>query len=210
VEFLARTGYAGAHEGVAAVKLSTMNWFDLAVVVALGYGVWSGVRAGLMGEIIRLVGLVLMVVLALQFFDPLGGWLQATAGGDRELWKLAAFVGIAVTVFLATLGVKAVTHRWMKKRSFSAAVENVGGGVAGAVRMTMIMVLVSVLLCLIGSEFWFRQVGRDSAFGSFVVEQVPAVAERVDKGLADRIWFLDEIQRRPDPGLEQDRDPARR
>jgi len=38
------------------------NWYDWVVAVALLYGVWSGVRNGLLGELIWMVGAILMVI----------------------------------------------------------------------------------------------------------------------------------------------------
>jgi uncharacterized membrane protein required for colicin V production len=49
-----------------------VNWYDVVVVIALLYGVWSGVRAGLTGEVIRVVGLILMVVVALASYQSAG------------------------------------------------------------------------------------------------------------------------------------------
>lgn len=185
------------------------NWYDALVVAALVYGVWSGVRTGLLGEIIRVAGLVLMVALALQFYNTLGQWLRARSNLAVELANLISFVGIAVVVYLLALLARRAAHRRMMKLRFTATVENVGGALAGVARMVVIMVWVSVALCLTRSQFWHQQVGKDSKFGSYVVGQLPAVAAVVEKHFPEKMWLMDDLKRRPEPGAD-DSEPAKR
>ena len=79
------------------------------------YGIWSGVITGFSGEIIRVLGLLLMVALALHFYIPAGKWLQGATGLVEELANLIAFVAIAVAVYLISLLVRLLVHRRMKK-----------------------------------------------------------------------------------------------
>ena len=124
-----------------------LNWYDLVVIAALIYGVWSGVRAGLTGEIIRVIGLVLMIVLALHFYEDAGHWLRARSQLDENSALLIAFVGIALAVYLVVLAARRATQGEMQKLKFAALVENVGGGFAGLIRMAVILAWVTVLLC---------------------------------------------------------------
>ena len=110
-----------------------LNWYDIVVVGALFYGVWSGIRAGLMGEIIRVIGLVLMIVLAVQFHQPVGDWIGENSSLPHAAAQLIAFVSIAVVVYLITLWVRLATRKRMLEVKTAALVENVGGGFAGAV-----------------------------------------------------------------------------
>jgi len=177
--------------------LGTLNWYDLVVIVALLYGIWSGLRAGLTGEIIRVIGLVLMIVLAIEFYLPAGDWLQSQFHMDSEVSYLLAFVGIAVVVHLIALAIRLATHKEMQKLKMAAMVENVGGSFAGVVRMTLIMTWVTVLLCLSDSPFWRHTVGEESRFGAFVINQIPAVKNIVEKSIPQKTWLSD-LKRRPE------------
>lgn len=180
-----------------------MNWYDVVVVIALLYGVWSGLRSGLMGEIIRVIGLVLMVVLALELQQPFGDWIKNHSQMSDETAYLLAFVSIAVVVYLISVAARLATHRHMQQMKLGALVENVGGGFAGVVRMTLIMAWVSVVLSLSSDGFLRRAVGTESRFGSFVVNQLPGLRSVVDKSLPGKTWVSQDLKRRPEPNLEE-------
>ena len=179
-----------------------MNWYDLVVIAGLLYGVWSGLRAGLTGEIIRVIGLVLMIVLAVQFYVPAGHWLQAHSRLDENPSLLIAFVGIALAVYFVVLAARLATQREMLKLKFAALLENVGGGFAGIVRMAIIMIWVTVLLCLSDSDFWRHSVGRESQIGSFIIGRIPAVDAMVKRSFPEKTWLRD-LKRRPEPNYEE-------
>jgi membrane protein required for colicin V production len=179
----------------------TINWYDFVVVVALLYGVWSGLRAGLTGEIIRVVGLVLMIVLAAEFYLPVGNWLHEHSPLGQDVSYLIAFVGIAVVVHLIALAARLATHKRMQKLKFAAMVENVGGSLAGVIRMAVIMTWLTILLCLSNSGFWHHTVGEESRFGSFVINQLPAVNNMVKRSFPEKSWLTD-LKRAPEPNYE--------
>ena len=179
------------------------NWYDLVVAAALLYGIWSGIRNGFSGEVLRVLGLLGMAGLALGFYVGAGKWLQSLRGWAIEFANLIAFVAMAVAVYLASLLARVVVHRLMKRFRFTAAVENVGGGSAGFLRMVVVMAWLSVALALTRSEFWHHEVARESRFGSFVVGQFPAVAAMVEKEFPEKMWFLQDLKRRAEPDAEQ-------
>ncbi len=182
--------------------LSGLNWYDWFVATGLLYGVWSGLRSGLSGEIVTTVGLVVMVVLAISFYAVSGAWLAEQAGLDLPVAEVVAFVGIALTVYAVAFVVKRVLHQKLKRGVFSALVENVGGAAAGVVRLVVVLAWLSVCLCLSPSDFWQRQVGEESRFGSFMVSHFPAVAAKVEESFPDKVWLLKDIPRREAPSAD--------
>jgi uncharacterized membrane protein required for colicin V production len=178
------------------------NWYDIVVVAALIYGIVAGVRNGLSGEIILVLGLLLMVALALSFYAGVGEWLRRITGLTVEVANLVAFVSIAVLAYVVTIVVRKVVHRKLKQLTFGAVVENVGGGVAGLLRLLVTMAWLTVVLSLVRSPFWHKQVARNSRFGAFVAEQFPAVAAVAKKEFPEKVWFLRDVQRREEPAIE--------
>ena len=179
------------------------NWYDWFVALALLYGLWSGVRNGLIGEILLTIGTVTMLLVAVNFYEPVGDWLTSTAGLNAELGHLIAFVGLALVVYIITLSLRQVLHKRMKNRGiFSATIENLGGAVGGIIRLAAVMAFFTIALCLTRSSFWHQQVGKDSRFGAYVVGQFPPVAKMVDRTFAEKLWFLD-VKRRKDPDLPE-------
>src|ERR1017187_439683 len=175
-----------------------INWYDIAVVGAVLYGVWSGIRAGLTGEIIRVVGLVLMIVLASEFDESVGGWLDGNFSWPGESARAVAFVSIAVVVYLITLTIRLRTSKRMQELKVAGLLENVGGGFAGAIRMVLIMAWISVILSLSMSGFIADQVGVRSRFGTLVLDQLPAVRAAMNNG-----WFLPKATPQPGPSHEE-------
>ncbi len=180
-----------------------MNWYDAVVVLAVVYGVWSGVRTGFSGEIIRAVGLVMMVVLAVGFYPPAGAWLKDRMDWDSDRANLVAFIAVAVIAFIITLIAQTIVHKRRRGRVFSALVENMLGGVAGALRMLVIMIWLTVLLCLVRSPWWHKQIARQSRSGAWLVDHLPAVAAVVDKQFPESLWFLGNIKRPQEPDVPQ-------
>lgn len=180
-----------------------VNWYDLVVVLALLYGVWGGVRAGLTGEVVRVIGLILMVVVALAAYQPVGDWIMEHSQRTDETAHLLAFVSIAVVVYLISVAVRFALHRRMQQYKFSALMENVGGGCAGVVRMTVIMAWLTVILSLSADEFLRRNIDVESCFGSFIVHHLPALQSVVERSLPKSRWFTQELKRRPEPSYEE-------
>ena len=180
---------------------ATLNWYDLVVIAALLYGVWGGLRAGLTGEIIRVIGLVVMIVLAIEFYLPAGNWLQSHVRLDTDSASLIAFVSIALVVHLVALAARLAMHKQMQKLKFAAMIENVGGSFAGVLRMAAIMTWLSVFLCLSGSNYWRQTVGEESQFGAFVVTSFPGINDMVKKSLPQKTWLSD-LKRRPEMNYE--------
>ena len=179
------------------------HWYDVVVVVALLIGLWSGMRTGYSGEVLRSVGLVLGVIAGMGYYAAAGQWLTKYSSLVPERANLVMFVVIVLGVYVVFGLAQLVVERWTRNRPLSAFTENLGGAVAGLVRMGAIMVAVTVYFCLLQSEFWHEQVGRESRFGQRVVQQFPDLAPVVQKREVEKIWFLREPKRRPEFDIEQ-------
>ena len=180
----------------------SINWYDVVVVAALFYGVLSGIRAGLTGEIIRVIGLVLMVILALEFHEPVGDWLSANSPFPDEAAQLIAFVSIALVVYLITVAIRLRTKKRMQELKVGSLVEHMGGGFAGMIRMLVVMALVTLLLNMSTSGFLADQVGVRSRFGSLVLEQLPAMRAVEERNLPQKDWVLPNSKRVTEPKPE--------
>ncbi len=181
---------------------SSFNWYDIVVGVALLYGVWSGVRTGLFGEVLRVAGIILMVVAAVKLYIPAGDWLRDKTQMAEEPARLVAFVAIALVVYGVTLALRNFITGRVKKFKFLAVVDNLGGAVAGVVRMAVVMAFVTLMISLMRSPFWHQQVSINSVFGSTVVAEFPAVQEVVKKSFPEKLWITEELKRRQEPDVD--------
>jgi len=181
---------------------ASFNWYDIVVAVALLYGVWSGVRTGLFGEILRVAGMILMIVAAVHFYVPAGNWLKDMIRMSEEPARLTAFVVIALAVYLIALAVRNFVTARVKKFKFWALIDNLGGAVAGLVRMIVVTAALTIGISLMRSPFWHKQVSTNSIFGSTVVAQFPSVAEVVKKSFPEKLWITQELKRPDEPDVE--------
>jgi membrane protein required for colicin V production len=181
----------------------SFNWYDIVVGVALAYGVWSGIRTGLFVEVLRVVGIVAMVAAAVHFYIPAGDRFQSWSGIAREPARLMAFVVIAVAVYVVSVALRNLVSARAKKVKFLAFTDNVGGAVAGLIRMAVAMVLVTIMISLMRSPYWHQQVSVNSVFGSAVVQQLPEVAAVVQKSFPEKLWITKELKRREEPDVDK-------
>ena len=184
------------------IKFET-HWYDALVVIALIIGLWNGMRTGFSGEVLRAVGLVLAVIAGVRYYAAAGQWLMKHFALVPERANVLMFVVIVLGVHLVFGLARLAVRRWTRNRPLSGFIENIGGALAGLTRMWAIMVAVTVYLCLLQSEFWHEQVGRESRFGRCVVQQFPDLAPVVQKREVEKIWFLREPKRRPEFDIEQ-------
>jgi hypothetical protein len=112
-------------------------------------------------------------------------------------------VGIAVIVHLLALGARLSMHRHMQKLKFAALIENVGGSLAGIVRMIVVMAFLTAFIYLSGSDAWRREVGEQSRFGALVAGQVPTVKAMVEKRFPEKKpGLMPDLKRRPEQDYE--------
>ena len=185
------------------------NWYDIVVLATLVYGVVTGVRTGFTREVIRTIGFAAMVLLGLKYYGAVGAWLKPVLYIPTEIANLMAFILIAALIYGVMYGVRELVHRRIMKFSCGAFVENVGGGTLGFFRMLAIMGTLTVLLCLLRSDFWHDQIARNSQFGAYVVNQSAPLAELAKKRFPEKLWFTQEIKRRGEP-LADESEPKKK
>ncbi|MCG3149474.1 MAG: hypothetical protein PCFJNLEI_02936 [Verrucomicrobiae bacterium] len=171
------------------------NWFDIIWVIALIFGVWSGLRCGALGEIIRLSSWVLMVWLAIEYYIPVGDWFRTKTQLAEEPARLFAFVGIILGVYIVGLLLRKMLSRWTKKSPAAAFLENFGGIILGVIRMALVMTVLTIWLSLVRSPFWQKHVATNSQFGSTVVQMIPSVKAVTKKTFPETFPLFRDIER---------------
>ncbi|MGE5529291.1 MAG: CvpA family protein [Patescibacteria group bacterium] len=122
-----------------------MGWFDLAVLVFLGYFVFIGYRRGLVSQVFGLAGTVIALVAAFSYFGAAGEALARLLPVGREICGLLGFVLIVVVIngLFAFVG-----HRWrnMTKTSTLSLIDATAGAFFGGLKALVILVIAIVLL----------------------------------------------------------------
>jgi uncharacterized membrane protein required for colicin V production len=190
----------------AATKLPTSwNWYDYIVAVAVLSGFYSGLRAGLVRSVWRVVMWGVMTLVALLLFATLGAGLHDLFGLGTDSANLQAFLIVTLVVYVPChFAGNAIVSR-VSERRLPALVENVGGVLVGPFVMVLVMAWLSIALALTRSPLWHEEAVQYSCFGSRVVQHFPSIAATTEKKQTDKLWFMEPIKRREDPTADGDK-----
>lgn len=175
-----------------------LNWYDAFVGIVILYGLWRGIRTGLTGEFIRSASWILLIVVTLKYYQTIGKKISTFTKMDADLANLVTFIVLGIVIYTCALAIRWFVNRKRSKFKFGSILENMGGAVLGVARMVAFTVFVTVMICLIRSPFWHKQVGENSIYGRFVVSKLPAVAKVVQTKFPETLWIVKEIKRPED------------
>lgn len=176
--------------------------FDIVWVIALLFGLWSGQRAGLTGEVVRFITSIAMVWVSLAYYVPAGDWIRSEARTELEVSRFIAFVGLMFVSYVAAVIIRKLLSQWTKKSPSAAFFENAGGAILGFIRMLIVMSLLTLTLCLIRSPVIHDFVARKSIFSSAVVKLVPSVEAVTKKKWPETFPLFKDIDRPFDADIE--------
>ncbi len=136
-----------------------MHWLDIVLLVALVFPTFMGLRQGLIKAVLSLVGLIIGVILAGNFYEQLAGLLGFISNPD--IANVVAYVLILVVVLVAaTLLAKLL--KTVIKAVMLGWVNNLGGAVFGFLIGAIFM---GAILAT-----WVRFFGSDMLAESFIAE----------------------------------------
>ncbi len=167
---------------------------DLAIAGLVGLGVWRGVRAGALSQLVGTAGLVLALWAAAGAMGPVGALVVASLGLAERLAPVAGFV----VTFAAVLGVLTVAAFLVRKALAAlrlGAVDRVAGAGFGGLRAALVL---SVLLVVTGAAALPGGepllIGEETREASVLYEPVRSLApaawdlfRAVAPGLQDRL-----------------------
>ncbi len=105
-----------------------MNWLDIVLLVVLAIATLAGLKTGLIKAVLSLAGLIIGVILAGNFSEPLGERL--TFIDDAGIAKIVTFAIIMIVVMVAA-SVAAAFLKWATSLVMLGWVNRLGGAVFG-------------------------------------------------------------------------------
>lgn len=153
-----------------------MNIIDIIALVVIAVGVLRGYRHGLSGELAHVISVVVVFMLGLHFYGPLGVWLNEHSQVGEQAAHALAFVATLVAAGVAMILLRAVLKRIMRVVIADGA-DKLGGAVAGSLRAAVFVVIVFVLVNLWPHDYLNRAFGKQSMIGSCVLACMPELRE---------------------------------
>lgn len=127
--------------------ISGLNWFDLAIIVALAAGIVIGYLQGLLRQVIGLAALYVATVLAAQYFTVVSGWIRAIFPlTPLRFANALGFFIILVFISSAISWLATDAYRMTKLRMFPL-LDHFGGSVLGLISM---VIIITVALPVLG------------------------------------------------------------
>ncbi len=172
-----------------------MNTLDGGILLLVGLGVWRGVRAGALSQLVGTLGLVLALWLAAGAMGPVGDLVVASLGLSERLAPALGFaVTFAAVLSAVTLGIYFVrkTLALLRLGAVDALAGAGLGGLRAALAASVLLLLTSAVALPGGEPVLLGERTRD---GSVLYEPVRALApvawdlvRAVLPGLQDQLW----------------------
>lgn len=149
------------------------NWFDVALVLVLGFGFWRGRKHGMTKELIPVSFWLTVVIVAGLFHQILGDWLNQS-GVIRSVFRskfnentaayITSYLLITTTILIIFSFVKKFTKRGMEGSNFFGGSEYYFGMISGIVRYACIVLF---FLALINAPFYSQnEIAENQAYNN--------------------------------------------
>jgi len=145
-----------------------MNWLDIVLLVALVIPTFIGLKQGLIKAVLSLVGLIVAVVLASNFYESLAGLLGFLP--NQDVANIVAFVLILVGVMIVA-SLLARLLKFMISIVMLGWVNHLGGAVFGFLMGT---VLWGALLAT-WVKFFGTELVTESAVAAILLDRFPLI-----------------------------------
>lgn len=145
-----------------------MNWIDIVILIVIGISVFFGIKQGLVTSILSLIGFILGIILASNFYGQLGNAMGFIS--NHNVANIVAFIiifGVVMVIAaLAAGALKAILHAVML-----GWVDHLGGAFFGLVASVL---TVSALLAII-VKYTGSGIFTESALAGFFLDKFPII-----------------------------------
>lgn len=147
------------------VTFTDFNWVDLIFVILLLGMAYKGLKIGVGGQILSLIGCFILLFVSINYYNLIS---QALFGFILQKWaKPLSFFTIAVGIFVAIKLLEKWFH--LTGDEESSVIEKIGGIVVGAFRAAILCGLVGILFLLLPVEYLHKSVTETSKSSMFFI-----------------------------------------
>jgi uncharacterized membrane protein required for colicin V production len=143
-----------------------MNWLDILFIILFLIIIYDGIRKGMSGQVLPLIGWIAMLFVGVTFYVPLS---KAIFGEKLQKWSLP------VSFLIATGGVFIVTRFLSRAMNFKkegevSPVERISGAGISMLRAALLFGVISMFLLLVPIEEVRSSVTEFSKTAMFFVD----------------------------------------
>lgn len=153
---------------------------DWLILVVLGGGLVHGYVVGAVRQVGSLVGLLLALLVSVEFMDPVGTLIVTSLGLADSLAPLAGFTVVFLGVYLLVLILSRLVEQILDSLSLSF-VNQVTGGAVGVIKTALLLSL--LFLILSGVELPAQETRQQSRFYRPVARLLPQAIKATENWL---------------------------
>ncbi len=167
--------------------IKNINWLDIIVLVIVVRGIYMGAKRGLTAELFNFFGIIISLILAVQWYSRIADVLILNF--SLPIW-LSKFLCFIVIVQIIRLVFKYSLTFLLKilNIQFIPQLERIGGGVVGFGRGVIVSGILMLTFSFIPNDYMRESIETKSFTGSFLIK----VTERTYTSL---IFWLPEKER---------------
>lgn len=154
------------------------NWVDFIIMALIFHGVARGLRKGLSGEIIAIIGFIAAAALSFHFYRIAALKLEEVLPVSYPVSGLLAFSAIAAAVVSLSIIIQKTVHNAVEL-SFMSFFERFGGALLGGLRR---VIVIGLILFICGMVYIFSglpkdlvQTGKDSILARSIYKLLPRI-----------------------------------
>jgi membrane protein required for colicin V production len=155
---------------VRALEKSGLNWVDAAILAVIAGLTYSSFHAGLIREIVTIVGAALAVVLAGLLYDDFARDVEVGVK-DQQTARVVAFC----IIFGATILASQLIAIFLKQAAallMLGPLDSMGGAAIGLLK-ALILIEAALIVAITFPKLGLEDSVRDSVLGSLLVDGLP-------------------------------------
>ena len=156
-----------------------MSLVDIAALVLIGLSTLHGCLRGLSGELAHFLSVVSAFAFGLWLHQPLALWMLTSTRLEGRPAQAVAFATSVTGALVALILVRFAMRRIMKV-VIEEEFDRIGGGIAGFIRSTVIVIIVFILLNMWPHEYLNRKFGEESLIGAAIRPHIPMIEDKLE------------------------------
>lgn len=170
-----------------------MHYFDIFVLTIVGLFALAGTRRGLVEELLKIIGLIAAILIAINYVHIVAAKLAAMFDSAPEKLTVISFILIILTVMF---GVKLLTELLKRFLQFAMLswVDRAGGAMFGAVKATILLSLLLWGLLLLPVERYTNDLEKHTETYSIILGVAPAIYDGIVRVFPDTRHFIHRME----------------
>lgn len=171
-----------------------MHYFDIFVLVIVGLFALAGTRRGLVEELLKIIGLVAAILIAISYVHIVAAKLAAMFDSSPEKLTVISFILIILVVMF---GIKLFTELLKRFLRFSMLgwADRAGGAIFGAVKATILLSLLLWGLLLLPVERYTSDLETNTETYSIILGVAPTIYDGIVKVFPDARYFIHRMEK---------------